>query len=545
MRWMLAILLRRHLPGVAVLSTLVAAAGVAVLPSYARTYQTDAARAAAVEMAARNGASLVLYGRLDPPGTAAAMYLWEMGAFITIGVAVVAVLMGVRLTRGLESDGSVELARSAGLPPRALVAASGIVALAAAGAVGAAATAGLLVHEGADGVTAAGAIAWGGVVGTTFLLMTAISALGAQFVATVGAARGAGMVVLGLAFLARAAGDTAAGGSANSPTGSSPDLRGRLATLSPLGLRGEVTPFGTPDWSHLLAAFGVALVIGAAASWIWTRRELGAAISPAARHTGAFRPQRRLRVRGPVGFLARTSLGVTLGWTIGVAALTGFFVGMGGDVVASARAGRLEGGLLEAQLGHGDPAASYLAYVGTIVGIITAGYAVLHVAGHAAAERAGTLAVLRSTGRRPSRPLLAYAVTAASAAAGVLLASGGVAALVAPAILPGDAVAGAAWHQVIGQWPGVAALAGVTAAAVGVGPRWSPVAWLAAGLSAGLVLLGSLLHAPGWLIDLAAFGHVPPSGFVAAQGVLVLFAAACAVAGAAAVTRRDLATEGG
>ena len=85
MRWMLAILLRRHLPGVAVLSTLVAAAGATVLPSYARTYQTDAARAAAVEMAARNGASLVLYGRLDPPGTAAAMYLWEMGAFITIG----------------------------------------------------------------------------------------------------------------------------------------------------------------------------------------------------------------------------------------------------------------------------------------------------------------------------------------------------------------------------------------------------------------------------------------------------------------------------
>ena len=59
MRWMLAILLRRHLPGVAVLSTLVAAAGATVLPSYARTYQTDAARAAAVEMAARNGASLV------------------------------------------------------------------------------------------------------------------------------------------------------------------------------------------------------------------------------------------------------------------------------------------------------------------------------------------------------------------------------------------------------------------------------------------------------------------------------------------------------
>ena len=545
MRWMLAILLRRHLPGIAVLSALVAAAGATVLPSYARTYQTDAARAAAVEMAARNGASLVLYGRLEPPGTAAAMYLWEMGAFITIGVAVAAVLMGVRLTRGVESDGTAELARAAGLPPRALVVASGVVALGAAGAVGAAATAGMLVHQGADGVTTAGAIAWGGVVGTTFLLMAALSALGAQCVATVGAARGAGMVVLGLAFLARAAGDTS-GGISPGASGSSADPRGRLATLSPLGLRGDVTPFGTPDWSHLLAALGAALVIGAAAGWIWTRRELGAAlISPAGRHTGAFRLRRRLRVRGPVGFLARTSLGVTLAWTIGVAALTGFFVGMGGDVVASARAGRLEGGLLEAQLGHGDPATSYLAYVGTIVGIITAGYAVLHVAGHAAAERAGTLAVLRSTGRRPSRPLLAYAVTAAGAAVCVLLASGGVAALVAPAVLPGDGIADAAWHQVIGQWPGVAALAGVTAAAVGVGPRWSPVAWLAAGMSAGLVLLGSLLHTPGWLIDLAAFGHVPSSGFVAAQGVLVVFAAACAVGGAVAVTRRDLAAGGG
>lgn len=554
MRWLLAILLRRHLPGIAVMSALVGVAGVTVLPSYATAYQTAAARAAAVEMAAHNGAALVLYGRLDPPGTAAAMYLWEMGAFITIGVAVVSALLAVRLTRGLDSDGTVEIVRAAGLSPRSLAAASGLVLVVAASTAGGASTAGLLVHRGSDGVTTAGALAWGGVVAVTFLLTAAVTALAAQLVATVAAARGLGMAFVGLAFIARAAADTTPGSSPGGSPGTShgsylataPDafagVRHWLGALSPLGLRGEVTPFGTVRWGPLLAALAAASVIGCAEAWIWARRELHAALlAPATRHTARWRRPTRLPVRSVAGFLARSTLGATLGWMIGIALLTGFFVGMGGDVVASARAGRLDGGLLEAQLGHGDPAQSYLAYVGTIVAILTAGYAVLHVTGHAAAEREGTLEVLRGTGGRPWRPLLGYAVTAAGASACVLLGSGAVAALVAPAVLPGDDMGSAAWQQVTGQWPGIAALAGVAAAAVGIGPRWSALAWAIAGMSAGLVLLGTLVKAPDWLIDLAAFGHVPVSGFVAAQAILLVVGVVATFGAALLVSRRDLA----
>ena len=147
----------------------------------------------------------------------------------------------------------------------------------------------------------------------------------------------------------------------------------------------------------------------------------------------------------------------------------------------------------------------------------------------------------RGTGGRPWRPLLGYAVTAAGASACVLLGSGAVAALVAPAVLPGDDMGSAAWQQVTGQWPGIAALAGVAAAAVGIGPRWSALAWAIAGISAGLVLLRSLVKAPDWLIDLAAFGHVPVSGIVAAQAILLLVGVVATFGAALLVSRRDLA----
>ncbi|HOF63562.1 MAG TPA: hypothetical protein PLL54_04595 [Dermatophilaceae bacterium] len=148
MTTLLRILARRLAPKVALLCALVAAAGAATLPSYASTYQTDAARAAAVELAARNGAALVLYGRLEPPGHAAAMFVWEMGAFITIGVAVVAVLLAAGLTRGLDTDGTVELARSAGVTPRAMVLTASLLLVVTALTVGASSAAGLLWPSG-------------------------------------------------------------------------------------------------------------------------------------------------------------------------------------------------------------------------------------------------------------------------------------------------------------------------------------------------------------------------------------------------------------
>ena len=69
-----------------------------------------------------------------------------------------------------------------------------------------------------------------------------------------------------------------------------------------------------------------------------------------------------------------------------------------------------------------------------------------------------------------------------------------------------------------------------------VGPRLGD-SWI----SAGLVLLRSLVKAPDWLIDLAAFGHVPVSGIVAAQAILLLVGVVATFGAALLVSRRDLA----
>lgn len=347
---LLVALRARHDGGlVALLVVLVGASCAATLPSYASTYTTAAARTAAVHLADHNPAGTVLYGVLDPPGSAAQMFVWEMGAFLTILVAVAAVLLAVRATRGAESDGSLALVRSAGVPPAAPTVAAMVFLGGTAALLGVAATVGLAVHAGRDGVTVVGSLAWGAVVGVTFALVAALAASAAQVVATVPAARTFGLVIVALSFAARARADTGDG-----------SWRW-LGALSPLGLRGVVKPCEVDDFRPVAIALGIAVLIGAGTVVVASRRELGAALLRPTEHRSS-----RMRVSGVTTLVARLTAGSTLGWLAGVGLLVTFFVGMGGGVVDNARAGRLSSGLLESQVGTTDPVSGYLGYIGTI-----------------------------------------------------------------------------------------------------------------------------------------------------------------------------------
>ena len=85
--------------------------------AYQNTYGTAGQRRAAVELAQQNRATTLLYGRLPDPGTPAQMFVWELGAIVTILTAVMAVLVAVAVTRAVEDDGSLELLRGCGVTP--------------------------------------------------------------------------------------------------------------------------------------------------------------------------------------------------------------------------------------------------------------------------------------------------------------------------------------------------------------------------------------------------------------------------------------------
>ncbi|MEU4164050.1 hypothetical protein [Actinoplanes sp. NPDC026670] len=502
---------------------LIALSGMASM--YEDTYRTSEARRAAVLLAQDNAATTLVYGRLADPGTAAQMFAWETGAFVTILAAVMAVVLAVALTRTVEDDGTLELLRGCGMRPvrpllSALTALGAAAVLVAVGCMLA-----ILATAGrAGGVTVSGAALFGTVAALTFAVMAATVVVAAQIAGSAGRARLLGFVVLGAGFVLRAVADTQ-------------DLPA-LNWVSPLGLRAVTRPFTADRWSALLPGLVAVVVLAGVAVWWARRREFGTGLLPSAGRRGS-----RLRVRTSVGLAARLNRSSLLAWTVAVTAVVNLFAAMGSGAVRQQRDGEV-GGFLGSQLGPGDPATGFLAYCGTVVGIIVSVYAILQVLSARQAEDTGLTALMLATGIRRWVPLAAQAAVAAAGCAVILTVSGAVVAVVGPVFIAGDDIGMRGFVYTIGQWPAAAAMAGLAALLAGLAPRLSGLAWLPLIASTGLAMLGDLLGVPDRIQDLGFFQHVPdvttPNPDLGSLLLLVGAGLVLALSGGAAVTRRDL-----
>jgi ABC-2 type transport system permease protein len=254
------------------------------------------------------------------------------------------------------------------------------------------------------GVTWAGAMVFGATIAATFLVVGALTAVLAQVAATARQARVLGVVAVGASFAVRAFGDLY--------------QVETLSRLSPLGLRAAVEPFTADRWWAIgLAVLAAFLLVGLADGWS-ARREFGAGLlrRPDSR-------SRRLRLRTPVGLATRIDRSSLLAWTAGVAAIGTLFSSMGSGTVQQSRKGDL-GGFLGAQLGTGDPAAAYLAYCNTVVGILVCAYAVLSVLAAQRSERNGLTDLVLTTGVRRWAPLAAQTLVTAAGCAAILVVTG-------------------------------------------------------------------------------------------------------------------------
>jgi ABC-2 type transport system permease protein len=517
----LVLLSRRNAPWILTWSGSVLALVVATLPAYASTYSDAAARHAAVEQAQRDGATRLLYGRLPDPGTAAQMFVWEVGAFVTLLVAVVAVLTAVRLTRAAEQDGTLELLRTAGLGAGSALG-SALTMLTGFGLLlGGAATIGVGLRAGRiDGVDWSGAWAFGAVVALTFLLTGVLTVTVSQLVSSAWAARVAGACLLAAFFALRATAD------AQGPSW--------LNRLTPLGLRATVGPFTVDAWPAIAVTGVVCLLLAAAANAFNQARELGGSLVrlPATR-------ARRLRVTSPFGLAWRLDRASCWWWTVGIALGSGLLTALGSGVVESARQGRLSGGFLGSQLSGDDPVAAYLRYSATIVGILVAASAILSVLRGPGYEREGPGAYMRTLGCSAARVAASHVWVALVAAVFSLALAGLLTAIVAPHVIGGDGVAVEAVGQIAAQAWAVLVLVGTTVLVAGWIPRLAWVAWTPYVLSVGLVMLGPLLGVPQGLLELGAFD--PHHGIM---GDIVRFAVFLTTGGLGLLLagRRDVAT---
>jgi ABC-2 type transport system permease protein len=465
----------------------------------------------------------LFYGQPHNIATVSGYTAWRVGGTLAIVAAVFGLLAPVRALRAEEDAGRTELLLAGVVTRRSLD-------MAAATAIAAGIVA-LWLAELA-GFALAG-LPWGG---SAYLALATVSvapvcvgigAVASQLAPTRRTALQLGGAIVALFFLFRVVADTA-------------DGVGGLRWATPLGWAEELRPFAGAQPIVLLLPLGATLILLGASGRLAAGRDIGTGLVPT---RDSADPQLRL-LSSPTAQALRTTRGALLTW-IGSVGVFGFVLGTissslsSADIPANAQR-------QIAKLGAGSivTPTGYLAFVFIIVVFAVSLFVCAQVGtlGQEETEhRLETLFALPVDRRRwlaGRLVLAALAAAAVSATAGVCSWAGAFAAG-ADVSFPRLLEAG------VNALPTALLFLGLAALLYSVTPR------LSAGVAYGLValaflwqLVGALLGAPHWLLDLTPFAHVglvPAQRFHAeAAGVLVAIGAATASVAIAAFARRDL-----
>lgn len=484
-----------------------------VAPSYAATYPRLDQREHLISSMGSNAATRLLYGPLPEPGTIGQLVTWEMGTYLVIATAVLALLLGVSFGRGAEDSGTAELVQACGYRAssrlRAALSAITVVMV----GLGALVAVVLLVETPfVDELTWRGALGLGAVTACSGLFFGLAGLLAGELADSSGLAKLLGFAALAAAFAIRAI--------ANVHGISS------LRWVSPLAWLDAEAPYTHDRWWALVVFAAVCGLMGALVWRAGRDREYAAAPL----HSRASSDD-RLRVHSMLAFTWHLERARWLEWTVVVTAVAALFGGMSGSLIDLLTSDESTAKLMRQLTGQQHLDAVFFSFAGVMIGLLVGCYAVLTVLGSASAEADGTLENLVATGSHRRRPLLAQVVVAATGSLAMLLVAGGVGSSVALSQLPGGA--GRSFAYIVGQWPAELALVGIAALCIGIRRQWSVLAWVPVVGSAVLVFMGSVLHAPGWLEHTGVFAHVPNYADGAAPTVGAVLLLGCFVASAA------------
>jgi ABC-2 type transport system permease protein len=314
---------------------------------------------------------------------------------------------------------------------------------------------------------------------------------------------------------------------------------GWLRWLTPLGWAEEMRPFaGTHALVLLLPVVASAALIATAAR-IARQRDIGTGVLPAPDHAD---PRLRL-LSSAIGQAFRSERGSLIAWTGCVAAFAFLMGAISGSVSSAGIPKSVQGQI--AKLGSGSivTPAGYLAFVFIFFILAVSLFACAQIAS-ARREEAGQqletvlaqpLSRVRWFGGRLL--LAAYAVVLISVVAGLSTWAGAASAGVDIAFHP-------MFEAGLNCVPIAVLFLGIAALTFALAPRASAV--VAYGLVAVAFiwqLVGSLVGAPRWLVDVTPFQHVglvPVQPFRTAAALVMLVGAGLVVAAAlAALRRRD------
>jgi ABC-2 type transport system permease protein len=497
---------------------------ISYVSSFAKLYPTAASR----QQYADNAGFVTLYGELS--GTSLGEFItWRVG-FIPVVVGLFSLLTVIRHTRVEEETGRRELLGSTVVGRHAGLAA------ALATMFGANLLLAILLALGmySQDLPGAGSVAIGLELAVAGCMFAAVGAVAAQLTASAGTARGIAISVLGASYALRAAGDA---------SGHSDGGLSWLSWLSPIGWAQHIRPYGGDHWWLVVLAAGVTALLTAAAVALSARRDVGAGLLPARLGPAAGAPS----LSTPLALAWRLQRGLLAAWVAAFALLGLLFGSVAEGVGNMIRDDKTVQEVFARLGGSTGLIDAYFASVMTIVGLISAAYAVQ-----------ATLRLRNEETSGRAEPVLATAVSRLRwATSHLVFALLGPAATLATAGLTAGltygVAAGNVGHELprvlasaVVQLPAIWVMTAIAIALFGLLPRLTPVAWGPLAICLLIGLTGAAVQVDQWVMDLSPFTHVPrlPGGTATATPLVTLaaIAAVLTLAGLAGLRRRDLPT---
>jgi ABC-2 type transport system permease protein len=500
--------------------------------SYTRIYHTQAARDALAAAYGANKATSALFGPAPQLETVAGFTAFKIGMTLMLLGAVWGLLTSTRLLRGEEDGGRWELLL-AGRTTRRRAAAQALAGLGA--GVGAlwALTAILTIGVGLDSsvkIAAGPALYFALAMAATAVMFLAVGALASQLAPTRRQAASYAAAFLGVSYAVRMIADAGLG------------LHG-LVWASPLGWVEELRPFSGPQPLALLPIAALTTALAVATVGLAGVRDVGAGIAPDRARSA---PRLRL-LSGPAGLAIRLVRSTVAGWWTAIAlsaVLFGLIARSAGQTISGSSATDVLAKL--GATGTGTDAVLGVCFLVLAVLIAFAGAG--QVTAARAEEASGRLDHLLAGPVSRSRWLGGRLLIAL----GVLVASGalaGVFAWLGAASQHSGTGPGTLLDAGLNLVPPAIAIGGIGVLAFGWRPRrtnvvvYAALAWsLLADIVGGF---GGSGAGSRWLLDSSVFHQMTSAPAAspnwAANAVMAAVGAACALLGAVAFGRRDLA----
>jgi ABC-2 type transport system permease protein len=488
--WTLAFrfLLRRNwlrmLVWVLVLAGLIAI----VIVSQRQTFPTQADRTAYAAIA-NTPAVAALTGLPYAAGTLGGILNIKIWMTDAVALAFAVTFLVTRNGRAEEENGRTELLRAGSLGRHAYSFANWLLAAVFSVVVGFACMGAAI----GQGLPAYGAIVMGASFTGVGLAFIGIAALAGQLAQTSRGANGIGVIVIGVAYLLRAAGDL----------GAKHEVPSGISWASPLGWGQAMRSFGENNWAPLLLLVGAAVLLCLFALRLESMRDLGAGLLPD-------RPGARTAsslTQTPFGLTLRLQRWSILGWAIGIF-IGGLFFGAVATAMSNVLADNTDAA--SALLGQSkDVVGGLLGYFTMADALLVGAFALQSIATVRSEEANGSVELQWSGAISRVRWAASRILVPAIASLVVLVISGYAEGASYGAAIHDPSQAGRFTAIAIAYWPAMLLIIGVVVFFTGLLPRGSlTVSWVLYGLVVLVSMFGELLKLPKSFVNNTPFSAI-------------------------------------